>query len=128
MFKILVIDDDAEIRQTLVHILEDEGHTVVVADDGRAGLREYGTSLPDLVITDIFMPNQEGFETIRDILSIKPDAKIIATSGGAARVSKDFYLRLAQNLGAVATITKPFEVEDLVNLVNRWLPVGEGKN
>lgn len=130
MAKVLVIEDDPEVRQTLVYILEDEGYQVVVAEDGAKGIRKFESDQPDLVITDVFMPNQEGFQTIREILALDPEAKIIAASAGFSSSSsrggdkRDFYLRLAQQLGAAEIISKPFEIDDLVRRVKRCLASG----
>jgi DNA-binding response OmpR family regulator len=125
MTKVLVIEDDPEVRQTLVYILEDEGCEVVVADDGAQGVKKFATAKPDLVIADLFMPNQEGFQTIREILALRPGAKIIAVTAGlnslssAGRDDRDFYLRMARELGAVDVIPKPFEIDELLLCVRR---------
>jgi|SRR5271170_5608155 DNA-binding response OmpR family regulator len=130
MTKILIIEDDPEVRQTLVYLLEDEGYEVVVAEDGAKGVKKFASDQPDLVITDVFMPNQEGFQTIREILALKPEAKIIAASAGFSSTSsdgddkRDFYLRMAQQLGAAEVIPKPFEIDDLVRRVKSCLESG----
>jgi CheY-like chemotaxis protein len=67
MQKILVIDDDVLVRDTIVRILERKGYQVLVAGDGARGLRIFRSERPDLVITDIIMPEKEGLETIREI-------------------------------------------------------------
>jgi DNA-binding response OmpR family regulator len=127
MTKILIIDDDKEIRETLTYILEDAGYEVVTAADGIDGVKKFGVEKPNLVITDIFMPRQEGIQTIREILAISPTANILAASGGfnhldALGVSnRDFYLRTAKKLGARDIIAKPFEIDDLVGRVQRCL-------
>jgi len=127
MTKVLVIEDDPEVRQTLVYILEDEGCEVVVADDGAKGVKRFAADKPDLVIADLFMPNQEGYQTIREILALRPGAKIIAATAGlnswstGGRDDRDFYLRMARELGAVDVLPKPFEIEDLVQRVRRCL-------
>jgi len=128
MTKVLVIEDDPEVRQTLVYILEDEGCEVVVADDGAKGVKRFAADQPDLVIADLFMPNQEGYQTIREILALRPEAKIIAATAGLNSLSsggvgthRDFYLRMARELGAVDVLPKPFEIDDLVQRVRRCL-------
>jgi DNA-binding response OmpR family regulator len=127
MTKILIIDDDTEIRETLTYILEDAGYAVVVSADGVDGVKKFTREKPDLVITDIFMPHQEGIQTIREILAIAPDARILAASGGFSTLdgigitNKDFYLRTAKKLGARDIISKPFEIDDLVRRVKRCL-------
>jgi CheY-like chemotaxis protein len=120
MKKVLVIDDDALVRDTIVRILERKGHTVLVAADGVRGLRMFDREQPDLVITDIIMPEKEGLETIREIRGKRPDVKIIAISGGARIGNMDF-LRMAGELGASEIIPKPFDPVDLINLVSRCL-------
>jgi DNA-binding NtrC family response regulator len=120
MAKILVIDDDAMVRETIVRILGRKGHGVVFAGDGRRGLELFQSERPDLVITDIIMPEREGIETIRAIHKISPGAKIIAISGGG-RVGNVDFLTLASKLGAREIIAKPFDAVELTSSVSRCL-------
>src|ERR1700720_2123972 len=90
MAKILVIDDDPIVRMSIVYLLEEAGHLVLWAVDGLQGIAIFRGWQPDLVITDIIMPEQEGIQTIEEILKAKPDAKIIAISGGARIGNTDF--------------------------------------
>jgi CheY-like chemotaxis protein len=120
MQKILVIDDDSLVRDTLVRVLERKGYQVLVASDGLRGLHAFRREQPDLVITDIIMPEKEGLETIREIRGECPDAKIIAISGGARIGNMDF-LDVAGKLGASEIIPKPFDPTELVTVVSRCL-------
>jgi two-component system, chemotaxis family, chemotaxis protein CheY len=120
MAKILVIDDDAMVRDTIVRILARNGHGVVFAGDGRRGLELFESEQPDLVITDIIMPEREGLETIRAIHRLRPEAKIIAISGGG-RVGHVDFLTLAAKLGAREIIAKPFDPSELTSSVSRCL-------
>jgi CheY-like chemotaxis protein len=120
MTKILVIDDDAIVRKTIVQLLEDDGYQVVSADDGRRGMALFRSAQPDLVITDIIMPEQEGIQTITEMRKAKPDAKIIVISGSGSIGNIDF-LRIAQHLGASDAIAKPFDPDDLLKRVKHCL-------
>jgi DNA-binding response OmpR family regulator len=120
MRKILVIDDDILVQDTIVRILERKGYQVLVAGDGARGVRMFRSEQPDLVITDIIMPEKEGLETIREIRGQRPDARIIAISGGARIGNMDF-LDVAGKLGASEIMSKPFDPADLVALVSRCL-------
>jgi DNA-binding NtrC family response regulator len=120
MKKVLIIDDDMLARTTMALILERAGYHVVTAEDGRKGLSCMRKEEPDLVITDIIMPEKEGIETIQEILASRPQAKIIAVSGGGARNNMEF-LRLAKILGASEVLAKPFEPEDLLVCVARCI-------
>lgn len=113
MAHILVIDDDILVRKAIRAVLECAGHEVVLAPDGRDGMREYGKNAIDLIITDILMPEQDGVETILTLRKTNPAVKILATSGGARIGNQDFLL-LAKRLGATAILRKPFEPDDLV--------------
>ena len=113
---ILIIDDNEELRDTLVMLLEDEGYATLVAADGASGVRIFAAARPDLVITDVLMPGADGIETIREVRALDPDARIIAMSGGAV-IGNAYYLRMAKVLGAMAVLAKPFEVEELVRAV-----------
>lgn len=119
---ILVIEDHEPMPRTIEAILTADGHTVVGAADGRAGMTLYAAQNFDLVITDILMPNQEGLETIREMVARNPVVKIIAVSGSGRDGGMD-YLRVAEAFGAVSTLQKPFQPEDLLRLVRQARPV-----
>jgi CheY-like chemotaxis protein len=97
-------------------ILVADRHTVTRAADGRAGMTLFLQQHFDLVVTDILMPNQEGLETIREMVAHNPAVKIIAVSGSGRDGGMD-YLRIAQAFGALSTLQKPFQPEDLLRLV-----------
>jgi len=120
MAKILVIDDDAIVRETVAQVLEVSGHKVLSAEDGRRGVAAFHSELPDLVITDIIMPEQEGIQTITEIRRIAPGAKIIAISGGG-RIGNVDFLKMARHLGASDVIAKPFDPDELASRVDRCL-------
>jgi len=114
--KVLVIDDDPVARHTLRAILEDEGFAVTCAEDGRKGLAAFRQSRPDVVVTDMVMPENEGIETIIELRSIWPHGPIIAMSGGGRTGNTD-YLRLARGMGADAILMKPFEPAELLSCI-----------
>jgi DNA-binding response OmpR family regulator len=109
MKRILLIEDDENIRKMLRLSLESYGYAVTEACDGKQGLASYRASPADLVITDLVMPEKEGLETIRDLRKANPLVKIIAMSGGS-RSSAGENLKMAKLLGAAALISKPFEM------------------
>jgi len=118
--KILVIDDDPQVRDLIADILEMEGHSVVSAEDGIEGTASHRAEIPDLVITDMVMPRQGGAETIVQIRQETPDARIIAVSGGG-RIGETHPLVTAKALGAKETLHKPFTVAELIDCVTRTL-------
>lgn len=117
MARILVIDDDRMVRETLTTILAAAGHQVAVANEGQKGLKLFAEFQPHLVITDILMPEKEGVETIQDLRRLAPDLPIIAISGGG-RIGNSSFLRVAQRFGANRTFAKPFEPGEIVSAVN----------
>src|SRR5665213_86977 len=120
MPKILVIDDDVMVRNTISKVLRHCGFEVIVAEDGVRGLASFRRDRPDLVITDIIMPEKEGIETIIEMRREHPDTKIIAVSGGG-RIGNADFLSMATSLGAAAVIAKPFLPEELINQVKSCL-------
>jgi CheY-like chemotaxis protein len=120
MKRILVIDDDAHVRVTLGAILGRLGFEVVSAEDGREGLELFRKLAPDLVITDIIMPEQDGIATIARAREQSPQTRIIAMSGGG-RLGNSDMLKLARAAGADDILAKPFAVADLIAVVTRTL-------
>jgi CheY-like chemotaxis protein len=115
--KVLIVEDDFQLRSLLSSRLELEGYTVVQASDGRQAQTLCQETLPDLVITDLVMPEQDGLETIRVICQRWPHLPVIAISG----VMGGAYLDVAQKLGADAVVRKPFETDVILNEVRRLI-------
>ena len=120
MTRILVIDDNTEFRGMLKTALETADYEVVEAKDGYEGCELYENSPCDLVITDIFMPEKEGLETIQDLINHDPDVKIIAISGGGQHRYTDF-LQMSQEFGASVTLEKPIKIKELLAEIERLL-------
>ena len=123
MARILVIDDDAMVRDAIRDILEAHGYKVEEAENGRDGLVKMRTDRFDLVITDIIMPEMEGVEAILAIREEFPSVKVIAISGGGRTANYDF-LGVAGKLGANKTLQKPFRREELLRAVQGCLGPG----
>ena len=121
MAKILVIDDEKVVRMAIKYKLIKEGHEVIEAEDGDEGIAKYRENPADLIITDIIMPNKEGFETIQDLNNEFPDDKIFAMSGGGASNSKN-YLEIAKKFNVVDVFEKSFEWEEMIKIVRRIFP------
>ena len=120
--KILVIDDEQAVRYALTRILESNGFEVAAAPDGLRGMALFRHQHPDLVITDLIMPEQEGIQTIQQLRKEDPNIKILAISGGGRLVNIDF-LQLAARLGADEVLAKPFESQELLSIVRNLLPM-----
>jgi CheY-like chemotaxis protein len=114
---VLVVDDDAIVRQAIVILLEDHGFRVATAVDGADALRKFRQSAPDAVLTDIVMPNKEGIELIMELRRERPDARIIAMSGGGTMATSNFVL-LATTLGADIGLRKPFDDLELIAAID----------
>lgn len=120
MANILIVDDQDSILQIVRRILEKHGHSVIEAVDGITALKKVSESNPDLVITDIFMPEMDGLEFLRRIRELSPRPGVIAMSGGGV-VDQDQVLSLAKALGASLVLTKPFLPKELLEGVERVL-------
>jgi CheY-like chemotaxis protein len=119
---ILVVEDDVMQRRLLKSQLELLGHRVLEASDGNQALRIYGENPVELVITDVFMPDRDGLEIIRELKSRCPKLSIIATSGGMIRGTFD-PLPLAKLFGA-RVLSKPYSQEELESVLEH-LQAGE---
>ena len=117
MSRILVIDDDQQIRELIREILERASHTVFEADNGVAGLQKMAEETVDIVVTDIIMPDKDGLETITELRKSYPEVRIIAISGGGRRVNRD-YLPTAQAFGADLVLYKPFRPQDVMDAID----------
>jgi DNA-binding response OmpR family regulator len=117
--RILLLDDELEMRSTLRDRLILEGYDVQTAPDGRLGLKLYHERPVDLVITDVLMPEMDGLEVIRALCGTPSPPLIIAMSGGGSR-DLDFLVE-ATEFGATRTLSKPFRLEEFVALVNGLL-------
>jgi len=120
MARVLVIDDDEDLRTLVKAMLNRVGHHVEEASDGAAGLRAFGKMQPDLVLTDINMPGIDGHEVISALRAADKKVPVIAISGGSS-IPKDELLLKAAQLGAAEIIMKPFEFEQLAGAVGRAL-------
>jgi two-component system chemotaxis response regulator CheY len=114
---ILAIDDSRTIRTLLTMALEGAGFKVTTAVDGVDGIEKFYKETPDLVITDVNMPNKDGFGVIADIRGGQQNRSVpvlvLTTESGAALKER------ARAAGATGWIVKPFEDESLINVIRR---------
>ncbi len=120
MPRILVIDDDADVRGSLSKILTRAGYEVVVAADGAAGIELQHKAPADVIITDIFMPGLDGLQTIRQLKKEGSGVRIIAVSGGDRTGTVDLKEH-ARLMGAFNVLAKPFEMDDVLAAVKEAL-------
>ena len=118
MARILIIDDDPDIRSMLEDVLKSAQHQTITAADGKEGLTQFLASPTDLVITDMFMPDKDGFETIVELRKQFPSTSIIAMTGKDAAVD---ILSIAQILGAAEVLQKPFTPAQLLSATDKAL-------
>jgi CheY-like chemotaxis protein len=116
MARILIIDDDENMLYLLRQILQSAGHDVYEAADGAAGLELFRQARPELVITDIFMPEQDGLETVLALKREFPTVKVIAMSGGG-ECGELGYLATIRTLGADRVLIKPIPRQELLTIV-----------
>ncbi len=120
MARILIIDDNAPTRDILRQALERAGHEVVEASDGRGGIARQQTMPAEVIITDILMPDREGFEAIRELRRDFPTTGIIAMSGGG-QIGCETLLTMAERLGAQRVFQKPFGLRDMLEAVHQLI-------
>ncbi len=120
MAKILIIEDDDEVREYLEIILTRAGYECLSAPNGLEGVDLFMSNPADLVITDIIMPEKDGIETIMDLRRKNSALKVIAISGGG-RAEPENYLHSAKLLGANRTMKKPFTNEEMLKNIRDLL-------
>jgi nitrogen regulation protein NR(I) len=115
--KILIVDDDAQLRQSFEKILKEEGHTVRTASSGEDGIALVKREVPDLVIMDVRLPGMDGLEAFRAIHDLEPKLSvIIMTAHGTTETAIE-----ATKTGAFDYVTKPFEITDMLALIHQVL-------
>jgi len=118
MSRILIVEDTKLMRDSLVDVLSAAGHEIVTADNGLLAVELVAEgSCFDIIVTDIIMPEMDGIQTILELQTMLPEARIIAISGGSARMDKAQGLETASRLGAIAVLEKPFEVDALLGAI-----------
>jgi CheY-like chemotaxis protein len=120
MARILIVDDEEDVRRTLRAMLEHAGFSVIEAADGVAGVAAFLAKRPDLVIVDVIMPRQTGIEAIQHIRAAAPATPVIAMSGGG-RAADMRFLRVAGELGATAELAKPIRRAELLQAISACL-------
>ena len=121
MARFLILDDDEDLGSIVEMILQMEGHDTAVLKRAEDAVAAQRSRPADVLITDIFMPDQDGLETIQQFRSEFPQVKIIAMSGGGDTLRNVSYLFSARELGAVQVLRKPFEKEALLDVVRQVL-------
>lgn len=120
MAMILLVEDDESLRRAIGKALRNAGYEVHEAPTGREAMRVLDSAEPDLVLTDINMPEMDGIEVLLAFRRARPHVPIITMSGGGL-LPKQLLLRNADALGAAVSIEKPFELQDLLAIVGRML-------
>jgi len=124
MTRILLIDDEEQIRATVGALLQASGFEVVAAADGEAGVGLFQQQPFDLVLTDVLMPRMGGAEVIAALRRLRPEIKIIATYGGG-RVAGSNPVATAQSLAADRMLAKPFTLAELRAAVAAVMDAGQ---
>jgi len=122
MARILLIEDEQQVRELLREILEQNGHEIIACKNGADGIRQYKESSFDLVIMDVLLPDKDGFETLNELKQHHDQVNVLAISGGCGPGTVNV-LHIAQRLGARQTLAKPFDLTDFLAVVDQLLAV-----
>jgi CheY-like chemotaxis protein len=118
--RVLVIDDEPFVRDTLGEILRQQHHQVVVANDGASGLARFRESRFDLVMTDLAMPGMSGWQVARAVKATRPQVPVVLVTGWGVEVQPDEM----QTHGVDRVMTKPFRFEDVQEVVASFRGTG----
>jgi len=121
MAKILVADDDADLRTVIENMLLMDNHSVTLAHNGEQALKELSNTAYDILILDLIMPDKDGVEVLMELRKSGKKYNIIAISGGTDLYEGTMYLEMAQKIGANVVLKKPFSFTELQNEVNKLL-------
>lgn len=131
MASVLVVDDEVDVGEVLRRVLERAGFQVRVVHSAAGALAAVGVEIPDVVVTDVIMPHQNGVDLIKALRSHNPRIQVIAISGGGSfgalsykpdAISTHAFLAAARQAGASEVLSKPFDMSDLLTAVRRLLP------
>jgi DNA-binding response OmpR family regulator len=117
---VLIVEDDKELREMLKLALLRRQFTVLEAENGKVAITHFKPLITDVVVTDLIMPEEDGLKVVIKLRELKPSIKIIAISGGG-KVGPGSYLNLAKALGADATYSKPFSINEVVIKIEELL-------
>lgn len=118
MKQILIVDDEKLVREGIQEALTEEGYIVYTAINGNEAIKVLEVFVPDVIITDIIMPEADGIEVLLSAKKLQPRPRIIAISGGG-RISANDHLATARKLGADTILTKPFSIETLLEAIEK---------
>ncbi len=121
MAYMLVVDDEPSLRRLVRSMLESEGYEVDEAENGAQGLKRIRENEYDLVITDVFMPEEDGLVVAQEIMKSHANTKVLAISGGGSNLSADWSLNMIKNFGVEEVLYKPFGKGELMSAVHRLL-------
>lgn len=117
MSRILIVDDDSELRQIMERLLTLKGHQVYSAGNGKNALDIVTRETIGLVITDILMPDMDGYELIMALRKLPSPPRIIAMSGGSSRFDNDYLLRMARYMNVDKLLHKPLNLAILADAI-----------
>ncbi len=120
MCNILVVEDDVSVRDMVVRFLERAGYKVTTASNGREAMDAVEDMPPDVVVTDVFMPEKDGVELILELARLPTRPRVVAMSGGGI-LGTTSMLDVVGKLGAVTTLPKPFGKDELLVAVEAAL-------
>jgi CheY-like chemotaxis protein len=122
-FSVLIVDDDPALRETLRRMIESVGYDVDCVADAHAAIAAVAHHVPDIIITDIYMPAGDGFELLNWLRNHGKNIPVIAMSGSSSSSVSGEYdqLSVAEHLGAVAVLDKPFRQSKLIETIDRVL-------
>ena len=123
--KVLIVDDEPDICDALLIVCKRAGFSAFAANSASTGLQQFETVQPDVLLTDVIMPD-DGLSLISEVRKRSPNTRIIAMSGGGERgpeaykpnaISTSAFLISAQKAGADATLTKPFDTQTIIKAI-----------
>ena len=121
MARVLIVDDEQMLREMLQQMLDIEGFETFTASNGSEALSVFKQCDPDVVVTDIIMPEKEGLEIIQILKGKKPNLKILAISGGSYNINVSDILKMAKALGANQALSKPIRRKEFIDTINNLL-------